>query len=548
MSRVSRRRGLRRVPLLAVLGVVAGTALLPGSALARGVFVTGHDSDYHAYLGPSPDGAQHIIQTAIGFTTDGRAAPRILLVTDVRDPGGGPGDNSDPRNGLIASGFTTFDVADYGSGTAGVLDVRTVDFTAYDVVFVASDEGGWLRQVELDALNARRAQLTSYVNGGGGLIVMPESGLRPPGPGIDTGTSHDRLGFLPELIGSTVSNVPESGFSVTPFGASLGLTNADVNGAGNFAHTIMNSAGPYAVVDTDADGAIRTVAGKGPFCVGGSLTLTPPSQTVTVGTSATIDGTLVDACANPQSGARVTYTVVSGPDQGATGSATTDAGGRSSFSDRCASAGTDTIRATTTAQGGVTSNTVTVVCRAPITMTGRAFGLSARIAVLGLAVVNVAPTPDTGAISTALASSTTTPCVLKVTTLLISADTLCAKVTTALGPPGSAATATVQSLSLSSLAVLGGIAATAIESHATTTCAGSQGRTTFAALRLGTSNLVDYAPAPNTTLNLGLAKVVLNEQVAVPGGLTVNAMHVTVPALGTNVIVASSTSDIHNCP
>jgi hypothetical protein len=45
-------------------------------------------------------------------------------------------------------------------------------------------------------------------------------------------------------------------------------------------------------------------------------------------------------------------------------------------------------------------------------------------------------------------------------------------------------------------------------------------------------------------------KIVLNEQVPVAGadkGTTVNAVHITEPGLG-SVVLASSTSDIHNCP
>jgi hypothetical protein len=62
---------------------------------------------------------------------------------------------------------------------------------------------------------------------------------------------------------------------------------------------------------------------------------------------------------------------------------------------------------------------------------------------------------------------------------------------------------------------------------------------------------------PNTTINLILgAKVILNEQTATtgPGGdrvLTVNAVHVLLPpllGLGADVVVASASSDIHNCP
>jgi hypothetical protein len=60
--------------------------------------------------------------------------------------------------------------------------------------------------------------------------------------------------------------------------------------------------------------------------------------------------------------------------------------------------------------------------------------------------------------------------------------------------------------------------------------------------------------APNTTINVGVVKLVLNEQVpfSTPDkGLTVNAVHATVNAAGVakvDVIVASSKSDIGNCP
>jgi hypothetical protein len=55
------------------------------------------------------------------------------------------------------------------------------------------------------------------------------------------------------------------------------------------------------------------------------------------------------------------------------------------------------------------------------------------------------------------------------------------------------------------------------------------------------------SPAPNTTINLLVAKVVLNEQIKAPGSLTVNAVHVTVLGTAQDVVIASATSDIHNC-
>jgi hypothetical protein len=76
--------------------------------------------------------------------------------------------------------------AAFGSSNPAYLDITTVDFAAYDVVVIASDFGGWLRQAELDALTARSEELIDYVNAGGGLVGFAESGggsnMRPRRP------------------------------------------------------------------------------------------------------------------------------------------------------------------------------------------------------------------------------------------------------------------------------------------------------------------------------------------------------------------------------
>lgn len=238
-------------------------AVTPG-----GVFITGHDADYHAHRGGNnATGARHIIQRAIAYVTFDKASPSILLVTDLRNPGG---DQSDPRLGLTAAGFA-YDVADYGSGTPGVLDLHTVDFSNYDVIVVASDYGGWLRQDELDILNARSAELLDYVNNGGGIVAFNESGNR--GSGYH-GTSHDRYGFLPFVVSEVGHHQSETGVTVTPAGATMGLTNADVNG--NFSHSYFTDYGGMDVIDIDAVGRALSLATRGkPISTGGVDCTTP---------------------------------------------------------------------------------------------------------------------------------------------------------------------------------------------------------------------------------------------------------------------------------
>lgn len=184
--------------------------------------------------------------------------------------------------------------------------------------------------------------------------------------------------------------------------------------------------------------------------------------------------------------------------------------------------------------------------------TGRGYGISANVNLL-LASLLLPPQPDTGPIRTAGASNTTTPCTASITTPLVSANALCANVTTTLAPGTSTTTATVQNttIGLPGLPVIGisGLTATSVSS-----CTGTIGSATLTLTVAG--NPVTVPTAPNSVIGLpGGARLVVDEQVPVPGadfGTTVNAVHVIVPGLlgGANladVVIGSATSDAHNC-
>jgi hypothetical protein len=214
-----------------------------------GIFVTGHDADYHAVRGHNAIGAQHIIQRAVSFVTSGKNHPKILLVTDLRNPGG---DESDPRLGIKAAAFPVFDVADYGSNTSGVLNLKNVNFTNYDAIIVSSDNGGWLRQDELNVLNARANDIREYVIHGGGIITLSESGIR---------TTHDQYAFIP-TSGMKISDMKlgemESSMNLTHFGKALGLQNNDVTG--NCLHNAFATSSNMNIVDVDRSGHIISLA------------------------------------------------------------------------------------------------------------------------------------------------------------------------------------------------------------------------------------------------------------------------------------------------
>jgi hypothetical protein len=188
------------------------------------------------------------------------------------------------------------------------------------------------------------------------------------------------------------------------------------------------------------------------------------------------------------------------------------------------------------------------------TLTGRAYGLTATARLLGIALVNVPPTPDTGFVSTASSSTTTTPCVATLKGA-VSAGVLCANVTTVAFPAQSTATASAASVGVG-IAGIPAITLRVVQSSSVTTCRGSTGTTTIGFLQVGGVVVISQATqvAPNTTVTIGVVTLILNEQIPTTSpdkGLTVNAIHINVSAAGlatVNTIVASSQSDIANCP
>ena len=110
---------------------------------------------------------------------------------------------------------------------------------------------------------------------------------------------------------------------------------------------------------------------QGPDCPipASGISLAPPTQTVTVGSPATVTAKVVDISGSGRPGVAVTFKVTSGPDAPLSGPGTspTDASGNASFTFTCGSFGTDVVQASFVDTLGNThlSNTVTVICNAP---------------------------------------------------------------------------------------------------------------------------------------------------------------------------------------
>lgn len=261
--------------------VVCGTVTLSASPCwaVASVFLTGHDPDFHASLGGNTTGARNINTIAIDFITDpmfnnftNTATHQFLFVQSNIAP---PGGHTDGKVGIVASGYT--EGVDFEHHDASTLDAQlNLLGTKYAGIVVASDFGGILTQAELDILNARSGDIINFLNAGGGLYAMAESNLQG---NLTPAGGH--YGFLPFVVSSSALSQPEVGNTVTPFGASLGLTNADVNG--NASHNIFTATSGLDIVDLDPAGNILSLAGRGRVDPGTGLNTIPEPVSMTLG-------------------------------------------------------------------------------------------------------------------------------------------------------------------------------------------------------------------------------------------------------------------------
>lgn len=225
-----------------------GTATI---AHAGPIFLTGHDPDFHSQPGAGAGAGGTLLSVGLQYATGNQAfngTTKFLWVES--NPSVVPSGHLRGVDGLtfigLVSGthFDTVDAAGLGS----------VVFSNYEAIGIASSFGGLLSRAELDGLIARSADIASFINAGGGLFASAE--CFPCGANLLAGSSAPNLfGYLPVSVTSIGANPP---FSVTAFGAGLGLTNADVNDP---THNSFGLVGGLNIVDTDAAGNATTLAG-----------------------------------------------------------------------------------------------------------------------------------------------------------------------------------------------------------------------------------------------------------------------------------------------
>ena len=176
----------------------------------------------------------------------------------------------------------------------------------------------------------------------------------PAGFGYTAGSTSGATTANPTISGQQLTwtgiSVPGNGTASIHFGVTASST------PGTYANQASGTATDYTVAPTGPTASVTVTGTVSPLVLG----LTPASATNPVGTAHTVTATATRDSA-PQSGVGVTFSVVSGPNAGTTGSGTTNGSGEATFTyTGSATPGTDTIRASALdGETTVTSNDVT---------------------------------------------------------------------------------------------------------------------------------------------------------------------------------------------
>jgi hypothetical protein len=203
-----RRRIGRRSALALAVAVVGAAATIPASAMAAGpVILAGIDAEDGGPGGHGPI-ANYVKVVNQLLANVHTPTSGILVVGAGKGPTDDPTTFWDAIDAAIPSESVTY--------VNGESAIASVDFSSYRLIAIVSDEhntGSGLTAAEDAALDARQADLASFINGGGGLLGFTSDGANP-------------YGYLSGL-GLFAANVEQSYDDIEPVGdgAAIGLDN-----------------------------------------------------------------------------------------------------------------------------------------------------------------------------------------------------------------------------------------------------------------------------------------------------------------------------------
>lgn len=267
---------------LALLGLLVGAnfAQVTTARAASGgnFFATGHDLDYHCLVGQTDE--CNYLKVLVDKARNGSTLPILAL-----DQG------AEVASALTAAGYPASDVVTVDPTLPAFSTTPFVDpvthMPLYSAIVTASDSscGGCDNtSAGESAINARSTDFTTFFNAGGGIVALAGAGNYP---------TYYNFVPLTGLAGANLScdnRTTTDCFTVTPDGAALGLTNAEVNCTNNptcQTHNAFNEPpAPFIVLERVApgkDGAndpvtigvLNGMIGGGGFMGGGGGAATP---------------------------------------------------------------------------------------------------------------------------------------------------------------------------------------------------------------------------------------------------------------------------------
>jgi hypothetical protein len=253
------------------------TSLSVASAEAGPIFLTGDDPDFHAQDSVA---AQHLLRAGLTFALGGSAnfndnIHRFLWVESFIPATSGHrvGEQSLDDIGLMPGVGQDFDWVD-AAGFA------TANLSNYTAIGVASSFGGMFTSAELNAMIARTADITAFINAGGGLFASAECDVA--GVACDASNMIAPHGTMYGYLPVTVSSIPPTPpFTVTAYGTTLGLASSDLNDP---THNSFGLIGGLNAVDFDAANPVHatTLAGVVTIDNGGFNSPVPEPGTISL--------------------------------------------------------------------------------------------------------------------------------------------------------------------------------------------------------------------------------------------------------------------------
>lgn len=201
--------------LVATLALAFGAV---GSAEAGKIYISGQDSDDFGHVSTA-FGGQMLDFIGIGNTNGGSG---ILILGGTG--GGNSNTNITAWNG-VANGGLGFTL----TRASGAAAIAAQSFAGFAAILIPSDTfntSGGISQAELDAINARAADIATFVNGGGDLGAFTEAGL--------TGA----FGWFP-LGALSIVNGSYNAVAQTPALAAAGFTATNAELAGDLFHNVF---------------------------------------------------------------------------------------------------------------------------------------------------------------------------------------------------------------------------------------------------------------------------------------------------------------------